>query len=117
MTGAAATASATAATEATASVTVATEAIAATVAIVRAATAVRVTAATKLQRRRNNHGYVTARRGGAPGVLPPPQELPVLRRQCAEDRLQGRQASAAFRLGARQDRAEPHHRRVGEEAA
>src|SRR4030095_13487194 len=38
---------------------------------------------------------------------PSPQELPVLRRQCAEDRLQGRAPAAALRLGARQDRAEP----------
>ena len=52
-----------------------------------------------------------------PAVLPPPQDLPVLRRQCAEDRLQGRQAAAALRLRARQDRAEPHHRGLGEEAA
>ena len=53
----------------------------------------------------------------APSVLPPPQDLPVLRRQRAEDRLQGRQAPAALRLRARQDRAEPHHRGVGQEAA
>ena len=52
-----------------------------------------------------------------PAVLPPAQDLPVLRRQCAEDRLQGRQAVAALRVGARQDRAEPHHRGVGQEAA
>ena len=52
-----------------------------------------------------------------PAVLPPPQDLPVLRRQRAEDRLQGREAAAALRLRARQDRAEPHHRGLGQEAA
>src|SRR5262249_20060684 len=31
--------------------------------------------------------------------------------------LQGREAAAALHLGARQDRAEPHHRRLGQEAA
>ena len=46
-------------------------------------------------------------------VLPPPQDLSVLRRQRAQDRLQGRAAAAALHLGARQDRAEPHHRGVG----
>src|SRR6202040_2774554 len=86
------------------------------------ATGVRAKAPTKLKhrrRRRNNHGNVTARRGRrwAPAVLSPPQELPVLRRQRAEDRLQGRQAVAALRVGARQDRAEPHHGGLGQEAA
>ena len=35
----------------------------------------------------------------------------------AEDRLQGLQAVDALRLRARQDRAEPHHGRLGQEAA
>src|SRR5262249_5990234 len=47
----------------------------------------------------------------------PPQELPVPRRKCAEDRLQGRASAAALRLGARQDRAEPHLGGVVQEAA
>ena len=64
-----------------------------------------------------NDGIRIARRSCPPSVLPPPQDLPVLRRQCAEDRLQGRQAAAALRLRARQDRAEPHHGGVGEETA
>src|ERR1700685_836514 len=98
-----------------------TGAIAATVVTVRA-TGVRARPPTKLKRRRrrrNNHGNVTARRRWrrTPAVLSPPQELPVLWRQCAEDRLQGRQALAALRVGARQDRSEPHHRGFGEEAA
>src|SRR6185369_3324247 len=38
----------------------------------------------------------------------PPQELPVLRRQRAQDRLQGRAAAPALHLRARQDRAEPN---------
>src|SRR5947209_17176648 len=54
---------------------------------------------------------------GPPAVLPPPQDLSVLRRQRAEDRLQGREAAAALRVGARQDRAEPHYGGVGQEAA
>ena len=66
---------------------------------------------------RNNHGYVTAFRRGTPAVFPPPQELPVLRRQRAEDRLQGRQAAAAVRIGARQDRSEPYHGGFRQEAA
>src|SRR5262249_57667100 len=50
---------------------------------------------------------------GAPAVLPPPQDLSVLRRQCPEDRLQGRAAAAALPLRARQDRAHPHPPRLG----
>src|SRR5580704_2591552 len=69
------------------------------------------------QRWRTEHGHVTARRGWPPSLLPPPQELPVLRRERAQDRLQGRQAAAALRFGARQDRSKPHHRSVGEKAA
>src|SRR3984893_9699111 len=94
-----------------------------TVATARATvTGVRARAPTKLKRRRrrrNNHGNVTARRRRrwTPAVLSPPQELPVLRRQRAEDRLQGRQAVAALRVGARQDRSEPHYGGLGEEAA
>ena len=37
--------------------------------------------------------------------------------QRAQDRLQGRASAAALHFGARQDRSEPHHRGVGEEAA
>ena len=54
---------------------------------------------------------------GPPAVFPAPQDLPVHRRQCAEDRLQGREAVAAVHLGARQDRAEPYHRGVHQKAA
>src|ERR1700739_4675687 len=72
---------------------------------------------TSKRRRRNNDGDVTASRRSAPAVLPPPQKLPILRRQCAEDRLQGRQAVAAVRVRARQDPPKPHHRRLGEETA
>ena len=56
-------------------------------------------------------------RGRPPALLPPPQELSVQRPQGAEDRLQGRQAPATLHLGARQDRAEPDHRRLRQEAA
>src|SRR5262249_29719989 len=53
---------------------------------------------------------------GVAAVLPAPQDVAVLRRQCPEDRLQGRAAAAALRLRARQDRAQPHHRGLGQEA-
>src|SRR5262245_5726768 len=43
----------------------------------------------------------------APPVFPPPQDLSVFRRQCAEDRLQGREAPSALCIRARQDRAKP----------
>src|SRR5690554_2036575 len=52
-----------------------------------------------------------------PSVHAPAQDLPVLGRRRAEDRLQGREAPAAVRLRARQDRAEPHHGRVRDQAA
>src|SRR5690606_5570173 len=58
-----------------------------------------------------------APRRTAPPVLPAPQELPVLRPRRAQDRLQGRQAAATLHLGARQDRAEPDHGGLGQEAA
>jgi hypothetical protein len=54
---------------------------------------------------------------GKQTLLPPPQGLPVLGRQRAEDRLQGRPSAAALHLRARQDRPGPHHRRLGQEAA
>src|SRR6056297_2229501 len=60
-----------------------------------------------------------AERKGTPdgkAVLPPPQGLPLLRRQCTQDRLQGHAPAAALRLGAGQDRALPDHRRVLQEA-
>src|SRR3990167_226787 len=52
-----------------------------------------------------------------PSLHTPSQELPVLRRQRAGHRLQGRAPSAALRLRARQDRAQPHLGGVVEEAA
>src|SRR5260370_1018038 len=67
-----------------------------------------------VDRRRIGAGEWTAL---APAVLPPSQELSILRRQCADDRLQGRQALAAVRVGARQDCSEPHYRRLGKETA
>src|SRR5262245_26021556 len=53
----------------------------------------------------------------ASSLHPPSQVLPVLRRQRAEDRLQGRAPPPALHLGARQDRAEPHFRGLVQEAA
>ena len=84
--------------------------------MVIAADAAAKRAATKPLRRRSKHHAVRII-SRAPPLLPPPQDLPVHRRQRAEDRLQGREAVAALRLGARQDRAEPHHRGLDQEAA
>ena len=56
-------------------------------------------------------------RPGSPSVPAPPQDLPVLGPECAQDRLQGRPPAAALRFRARQDRPLPHHGRVGQEAA
>src|SRR5215471_8668411 len=53
----------------------------------------------------------------APAILPAAQILPLLGAACAQDRLQGREAAAALRLRARQDRTEPHHRGLDQEAA
>src|SRR3954454_10263457 len=65
--------------------------------------------------RSKHHAIFRIRR--PPALLPPPQDLPVHGRQRAQDRLQGRQAVAALHLGARQDRPEPHHRGLEQEAA
>ena len=50
-------------------------------------------------------------------LFPPPQDLPLLRAERAEDRLQGHASAVALHLRARQDRALAHHRRLGQEAA
>src|SRR3984957_6337910 len=63
--------------------------------------------------RSKNHG----RSWCTPPVFPPSQDLPVHGSERAEDRLQGFQTADALRLRARQDRAEPHHRRLRQEAA
>ena len=52
-----------------------------------------------------------------PPILPPPQDLPVLRPERAEDRLQGHAPALALHFRARQDRAVAHHRRFRQEAA
>ena len=99
-------------------VTAATARVTATIARVTAiGVRARVRKDLKPRRRRNDDGNVTARRRPAASLLPPPQELPLLRRQRAQDRLQGRQVAAAVCVRARQDRAEPHHGGIGEEAA
>src|ERR1700759_4012248 len=96
-------------------------------AIVRAASVATVTAASAAiaaraaramtpkpaANRSKNHG----RSWCTPSVFSSPQDLPVHGCECAEDRLQGFQAADALRLGARQDRAEPHHCRFRQEAA
>src|SRR4029077_7190272 len=91
---------------------------AATVSIAATVTAARgVSAATtpKPRRSRSKHHAIRSL-SGTPSVLPPPQDVSVLRQQRAEDRLQGREAVAALRFGTRQDRAEPHHRGLDQEA-
>src|SRR5205814_3351861 len=72
-----------------------------------------VRAMTTQRSRSKNHG----RSWCTPSVFPPPQDLPVHGSERAEDRLQGFQAFDALRLRARQDRAEPHHCRLRQEAA
>src|SRR5262245_5369947 len=54
---------------------------------------------------------------GPPSLPAPPEDLPVLGPERAQDRLQGRASPAALRLRARQDRALAHHRGFGLEAA
>src|ERR1700731_566909 len=92
--------------------------MAASVAIVTAvaiaATAARAVRAMTTQRSRSKNN---GRSWCTPSVFPPPQDLPVHGSECAEDRLQGFQAADALCLRARQDRAEPHHRRLRQEAA
>src|ERR1051326_3682872 len=69
-------------------------------------------------RGRSRPGWRRTRwRGNAPPILPAAQILPVLGPERAQDRLQGREAAAAFRVRARQDRPEPHHRGLCQEAA
>src|SRR5882757_3815168 len=94
-------------------------ATAAIVAIAGCATAARARSMLPKTRRRirrsNGNGVFTD--ADPSTVLPPAQDLPILGRQCPEDRLQGREAVAALRFRARQDRAEPHHGGFGQEAA
>src|SRR5690606_28026755 len=92
---------------------VATAEIAAVTAVEIAANAAPVSSVKKpllLLRRVHNveHWYQARRRPRRPGpppLLPAPQDLPVLGRQRAEDRLQGREAAVALHFRARQDRA------------
>src|ERR1700752_1826805 len=93
-------------------------AVSGVIAMVAAPSAIgaRVAAAMKPKQqwlRSKNHGRCWC----TPSVFPPSQDLPVHGSECAEDRLQGFQAVDALRVRARQDRAEPHHRRVRQEAA
>src|SRR5690606_37750008 len=91
--------------------------VAATVATGIAATAtIVVRAARAIRMREPNNGRYQPD-PDAPALPSPPQDLPVLRRQCAEDRLQGRAAPAALHFRAWQDRAFAHYRRQPEEAA
>src|SRR3954470_19716795 len=116
------TAIATVAVTAAASVTAATAVIAAASDVIARAVRRRVTMprTPRLRSRRpppgrSNHELCTD--PDPTPVLSSPQDLPVLGRQCAENRLQGRAASAALCLRARQDCTKPHNGRVGEEAA
>src|SRR5512132_106255 len=92
--------------------------VASTVASARAARRARATTRSRCpaqRRRSDSHGDFP--NANAPAFLSPAQDLPVFRRQRAEDRLQGRQALAALRLRARQDRAKPDYGRFRQEAA
>src|SRR3546814_18806726 len=85
-----------------------------------AATAVRAMPRPRVQppkREAPNERPDRRRRRWPSPLLPSPQELPVLRTEGAEDRLQGHAPAAALRFGARHDRAEPTHRRFDKEAA
>src|SRR5262252_9882396 len=66
-------------------------------------------------RRSDGHGAFSNADSSA--ILSPPQDLSVFRRQCPEDRLQGREALAALCLRAWQDRAESDHGGFRQEAA
>src|ERR1700731_446195 len=66
---------------------------------------------------RRKRSRIDGRSWCTPTVFPPPQDLSVHGSERAEDRLQGFQAADALCLRARQDRAEPHHRRFRQEAA
>src|SRR5450755_4938256 len=81
-----------------------------------AASAVRAGRA-KTSLRRRTRSKNNGRSWCTPSVFPPPQDLPVHGAERAEDRLQGFEAVDALRVRARQDRAEPHHRRLRQEAA
>src|SRR5215470_13740420 len=80
--------------------TVATAEIAATSGAI--ATAVRREKKQQLVTGSKSHGPCT--NPDTPAVLPPPQDLPVLGRQRAQDRLQGCPTAAALCLRTRQDR-------------
>ncbi|CAA9273944.1 MAG: SSU ribosomal protein S18p @ SSU ribosomal protein S18p, zinc-independent, partial [uncultured Acetobacteraceae bacterium] len=69
------------------------------------------------RRRRPQPRRAPPRRGRPPALLPAPQVLPVLRPERAENRLQGRAPPVPLPVGARQDRAEPHHRGERQAAA
>src|SRR5947209_9296940 len=96
---------------ASAGVAAAATATAATVAIGAIASGVRVAKKAHLKREPPDVDR------SPPSLLPPPQELPVLRPERAEDRLQGYAPALALHFRARQDRAVAHHCRVREEAA
>src|SRR4029453_13497942 len=92
--------------------------VASTVATARTARRARATRRTPCppqRRRSDSHGDFPD--ANAPPFFSPAQDLPVFRRQRAEDRLQGRQALTALRLRARQDRAKPDYGRFRQEAA
>src|SRR6266700_2511216 len=82
---------------------------------VSAATAARAVRAMRSKLRKGSKA--NGRSWCTPSVLPPSQDLSLHGTERAEDRLQGFQALDALRLRARQDRAEPDHGGLGQEAA
>ena len=65
--------------------------------------------------REKHHEHFSLRR--QKDLLPPPENLPFLKRRVAQNRLQGRQIAAALCFRARKDRTKPHNRGFGEKAA
>src|ERR1700761_3854391 len=89
--------------------------VASAMAAVSVASVGRAVRAKKLKRRTRSKS--NGRSWCTPSVFPPPQDLSVHGCERAEDRLQGFQTVDAVCVRARQDRAEPHHRRLRQEAA
>src|SRR5262249_49777168 len=100
-----------------ASAAIVTVASVATVTVASAVIAAPAVRAMMLKRRRRTRSKTNGRSWCTPSIFPPPQDLPVHGSERAEDRLQGFQAVDALRVRARQDRAEPHHGRLRQEAA
>ncbi len=65
----------------------------------------------------HNNGRTSSQRRPTPPVPPPSQDMPVLQRCIAEDRLQGRAPDGTLCVRTRQNRTEPHYGRISQETA